>query len=110
MPNRQARRAFEACARLPKSHRKARRAFEARVRKHATNHLDPEAAWMAAVLDAMCFPRFVERLINPPQRDIELNWQLIGDAACPTFDLLLELDKKPYPLGFSSLKSLWATT
>ena len=97
--------------------RKARRRIEAIQRKDKKRHeaaceaawmalQRDEAAWMAWALDMMCFPRFLNRLIDPPQRDIELNWRLIGDA-CPTFDLLRDLDKKPYPLGFSSLKSFW---
>ena len=97
--------------------RKARRRIEAIQRKDKKRHESAcegarmalprdEAAWMAWALDMMCFPRFLNRLIDPPQRNIELNWRLIGNA-CPTFDLLRDLDKKPYPLGFSSLKSFW---
>jgi hypothetical protein len=62
--------------------------------------------WMKSVLDAMCYPRFLKRLVNPRERNIELNWRR-PEVPCPTFDLLFDLDKKPYPLGFSSLKSFW---
>jgi hypothetical protein len=83
--------------------RAERRRLEAIERKE---HKRVEKAWMQWALRMMCFPRFLNRLIDPPQRDIELNWRLVGESS-PTFDLLLELDKKPYPLGFSSLKSFW---
>jgi hypothetical protein len=70
-------------------------------------HTISKKIWMQQTLDAMCYPRYLKRFAHPLQRDIQFKWGLEGASGSPTYDLLLKLDKQPYPLGFTCLKSFW---